>query len=65
MNCTNLIEVKSQNGDPHPSFKHFSELFLEAEKIQLVKDLPREKTYQHGLSILSLLTWLKGFSLLH
>jgi len=55
---THLIEVKWSDADPANAFKHFSPIFPETKSIQLVKKLPREKTYSNGLEIRTLVPWL-------
>jgi hypothetical protein len=60
---THLIEVKSTNGEPAPAFNYFSRYFPQTKLIQLVKDLPREKTYPHGPEIRSLISWLINLDL--
>lgn len=60
---THLIEVKSADAAPAPAFEHFNQFLPHAKKIQLVKDLAREKTYPHGLEIRSLIPWLANFNL--
>jgi hypothetical protein len=39
-----LMEVKYADDAPSPAFAHFSSFFTAVRKIQLVKELPREKT---------------------
>lgn len=60
---THLIEVKMSDDNPSKGFEHFSRYFEShasspIQKIQLVKNLNREKTYQNGLEIRSLIPWL-------
>ncbi|MBS0358098.1 MAG: ATP-binding protein [Proteobacteria bacterium] len=55
---THLVEVKSTDSDPVSGFKHFSPYFPKAKKIQLVKELAREKTYPDGVEIRQLISWL-------
>ncbi len=58
-----LIEVKSSDANPASGFTSFSKIFPKAEKIQLVRELKREKTYPDGLSIRSLIKWLTSIDL--
>lgn len=62
-NPSHVIEVKTKDDTPASAFKHFAPLFPNAEKIQLVKDLQREKTFLHGLSIQNVVSWLKDVNL--
>lgn len=55
---THLIEVKMSDDNPSPGFDYFNSYFPTAMKIQLVKDLAREKTYPNGLNIRKLVPWL-------
>ncbi len=60
---THLIEIKWSDETPTKSFDHFSHFLPQAKKIQLVKELSREKTFQNGLEIRSLIPWLANLSL--
>lgn len=53
-----IIEVKFSDDQPSKHFQYFSRYFPETRKIQIVKDLSREKTYKDGLEIRSLIDWL-------
>lgn len=54
-----LIEAKWADDDPHPNFSYFEKYFpATIKKIQLVKDIKREKTYPNGLEVRSLISWL-------
>ena len=53
-----LIEVKWADDIPHKNFKYFDRYLPNMKKIQLVKELKREKTYPDGLEIRSVLNWL-------
>ena len=55
---THLIEVKVADDNPASGFTHFESYFPKAIKVQLVKDLAREKTYPSGLAIRKLVPWL-------
>ena len=60
---THMIEVKIKNDDPAKAFQHFEAFIPHAKKIQLVKNLSREKTYPSGLEIRSLVGWLANLTL--
>lgn len=53
-----IIEVKNADDTPNKNFQYFSRYFPTTTKIQLVKDLTREKTYKNGIEIRSLVDWL-------
>ena len=55
---TVLIEAKYSDENPHPHFKVFSKFVNKAGKIQLVKDLKKEKTFKDGLEIRQASKWL-------
>ncbi|HEX4044585.1 MAG TPA: ATP-binding protein [Gammaproteobacteria bacterium] len=63
---THLIEVKTSNNDPAPTFQHFMPLFQThaIQAIQLVKNCHREKTFENGLKICALIPWLTTLNLL-
>ena len=46
-----MIEAKWRNDNLSPHFKIFSKFFKKIKKIQLVKDLRKEKTYPDGSEI--------------
>lgn len=56
---THLIEVKSADSTVSANFRHFSKIFPDAKKIQLVRTLNREKTYPDGTEIRQLSAWLR------
>lgn len=58
-----LIEVKWADGSRSRNFSIFDKYFPEAKKIQIVKELGREKTYPDGVEIRSAANWLADFSL--
>jgi len=58
-----LIEVKWADQGVSPNFSIFEKHFPEIEKIQIVGELKREKTYPDGTAIRSAHNWLAGFSL--
>ena len=53
-----LIEVKTSDDNPATGFAHFEKMLPNIEKIQLVLNLKREKTFPNGLAIRSLIPWL-------
>lgn len=55
---TVLIESKWSSDDLHPHFKAFSGYFNKIPKIQLVKELSREKTFPDGAEIRRASDWL-------
>ncbi len=61
---TLILEIKLSDSTPAASFSHFSHFLPTTKKIQLVKELPREKTYPDGLEIRSLIAWLANLDLL-
>lgn len=61
---TYLIEVKQSDDTPAKSFHHFSSFLEGGYKIQLVKNLSREKTFPSGLEIRTLIPWLANLNLL-
>lgn len=58
-----MIEVKWTDNIPSRNFLIFSKYFPGIKKIQIVKDLNREKTYPDGTEIRSAHNWLANFSL--
>lgn len=61
--ATHVIEIKLSDDAPANSFSHFHQFLPEAKKIQLVKELPREKTYAQGLQVRALIPWLINLNL--
>lgn len=61
--ATLLLEVKWSDATPVNSFNHFSQFLPQTKKIQLVKELQREKTYSDGIEIRSLVPWLTNLDL--
>ncbi len=55
-----MLEIKWSDETPVSSFHHFSQFLPNVRKIQLVKELTREKTYPDGLEIRDLLPWLSN-----
>lgn len=60
---SHLIEVKTAESNKSPQFQHFSKVFPDAKKIQLVRSLDREKTFPDGTEIRKLSTWLRDIDL--
>lgn len=56
-----MIEVKLSDDSPSKNFKLFSKDLPEIEKVQLVKNLKREKTFPDGLEIRSVGKWLSSW----
>ena len=53
-----LIEPKWSDDKLHPHFKSFASHFPKAQKIQLVKELKRERTFREGFEIRKASAWL-------
>jgi len=53
-----LIETKWSDDKLHPNFIFFSKYFPKIQKVQLVKELKREKTFREGLEIRKASNWL-------
>ena len=53
-----LIEAKYGDDAPSQAFSHFATFFGSARKIQLVKELQREKTYPSGVEMRNAVRWL-------
>jgi len=60
---TSLIEVKWSDSTPAPSFQHFQKFLPEIQRIQLVRNLERNKTYPNGLTIQAAIPWLTEMAL--
>ncbi len=58
-----MIEVKWRDEKLTPNFAIFNKHFDNIKKIQLVKELKREKTYPDGTEIRKAHHWLSGFKL--
>jgi len=58
-----MIEVKWGDKSISPNFNTFSQYFPGVKKIQLVKELKREKTWPDGSEMRIAHKWLSGFSL--
>ena len=57
-----LLEVKLSEDQPSRNFSRFSDYFPGAKKVQIVKELKREKTYPDNTEIRRAHTWLTKFS---
>lgn len=60
---THIIEVKWSDDSPATGFTYFQKYFHPLKKIQLVKNLQREKTFPDGLEIRRI-NWLANYDLL-
>ncbi len=60
-----MIEVKWSDANLSPNFASFDQFFPSIRKIQLVKELNREKTYPGGAEVRTAHTWLAGLDLAH
>ena len=58
-----LLEVKSSDDSPSNNLRIFANNFPAAKKIQIVKELKREKTFPDGLEIRQAHSWLSTFTL--
>lgn len=58
-----MIEVKWSDSDRSPNFSFFGKHFKKVRKIQVVKELDREKTYPDGIHIRTAHNWLSEISL--
>jgi predicted AAA+ superfamily ATPase len=58
-----MIEVKWSDDNPSRNFSVFGKFFPDADKLQLVRKLKREKTYPDGTEIRLAHRWLADFSL--
>ena len=61
---TTLIEAKYSDDNLHPHFNTFANHFPKAQKVQLVKDLKREKSFPKGYEIRKASLWLAQMSYL-
>lgn len=52
------IETKWSDDTPNKNFSHFSSYLPKIKKIQLVKEIKREKTFRDGLEIRNVVNWL-------
>ncbi len=58
-----LTEVKWSDNRISPDFKRFSGQFPQAGKVQIVKEINREKTFPGGIELRAAHSWLVDFSL--
>jgi len=58
-----MAEVKWADTSPSRNFTVFSKFFPHVRKVQIVKELDRQKTYPDGLEIRAAHNWLADFSL--
>ncbi|MEM1243755.1 MAG: ATP-binding protein [Pseudomonadota bacterium] len=58
-----IIEVKKSDDKPSKHFAYFAKYLPEIKKIQLVKELKREKTFADGIEVRSLVHWLAHLDL--
>ncbi|MBN2444108.1 MAG: ATP-binding protein [Spirochaetales bacterium] len=58
-----MIEVKKSDDTLSRHFSTFEKYFPDAKKIQLVEQLPREKTYPGGAEIRQIVKWLPDIDL--
>jgi len=59
-----MIEVKWSDSKPSGNFKLFDRYFTGVGKIQLVRNLQREKSYPEGIELRKASDWLASLSLL-
>lgn len=58
-----MVEVKWADGSLSRNFSLFEKYFPGVKKVQIVKELPREKTYPDGAEMRLAANWLADFSL--
>lgn len=58
-----LVEVKHADDSPSPSLSHFAAFLPGCSRLQLVREIGREKTYADGMEIRRAATWLASLSL--
>lgn len=58
-----LLEIKWSDDVPTKAFKYFSHFLPQAKKLQLVRNINREKTYPDGVEIRALIPWLANINL--
>jgi predicted AAA+ superfamily ATPase len=58
-----MIEVKWSDNEPSPNFSFFEKNTNRVKKIQIVKELSREKTYPNGTEIRTACKWLSEITL--
>jgi predicted AAA+ superfamily ATPase len=59
-----MLEVKWGDDSPSKNFNYFSPYLHDIEKIQLVKNINREKSFPSGIHVLSAVNWLLNLDLL-
>jgi predicted AAA+ superfamily ATPase len=59
-----MLEVKWGDDSPSKNFNYFSPYLHDIGKIQLVKNIRREKSLQSGIDVLSAVNWLFNLDLL-
>ena len=57
-----LLEVKWSDDQPGKNFRRFGDYFPGSRKVQIVKELEREKTYPDGIEVRRAPSWLTEFS---
>jgi predicted AAA+ superfamily ATPase len=57
-----VIEVKWADDNPSKNFEYFANILQPLKKVQLVKDIKRDKTYPDGLEVRSVSSWLANLS---
>ena len=55
-----MIEVKTSQDSLSDGIRVFSSVFPDIQKVQLVKNLKREKTFTNGAEIRFIGSWLAG-----
>lgn len=58
-----MIEVKMSDDSLAKAFDHFSTFLGDIKRVQLVKNLRREKTYPNGVAVKDLVNWLSVINL--
>lgn len=58
-----LLEVKSSEASPSPSFKHFGKFLPSARRVQLTASLERERTFPGGVEVRRLARFLSELNL--
>lgn len=61
--CPLLLEVKWGDDNPGKNLRRFGAYFPKSRKVQIVKELEREKTYPDGIEVRRAHSWLIDFSL--
>lgn len=57
-----LLEVKWSDGHPSKHFTHFNNYLTNIKKIQIVKNLQKEKTFPNGIEVRAAANWLAQVS---